>query len=61
VGRAREIQRPAEALVILGGGPIGVEMAQAFARLGSTVTLVQSGERICPGKMQTPPPSWRRR
>ena len=35
-------------LVILGGGPIGVEMAQAFARLGSKVTLVQSGERILP-------------
>ena len=37
-----------ERLVILGGGPIGVEMAQAFARLGSRVTLVQSGERILP-------------
>lgn len=35
-------------LVILGGGPIGVEMAQAFARLGSHVSLVQSGERILP-------------
>ena len=35
-------------LAILGGGPIGVEMAQAFARLGSRVTLVQAGERILP-------------
>jgi len=33
-------------LVILGGGPIGVEMAQAFARLGSEVTIVQSGARL---------------
>ena len=33
-------------LVILGGGPIGVEIAQAFARLGSQVTLVHRGERI---------------
>ena len=37
-----------ERLVILGGGPIGVEMAQAFARLGSRVALVQSGARILP-------------
>ncbi len=35
-------------LVILGGGPIGVEMAQAFARLGSQVSLIQAGERILP-------------
>ncbi|HKK91110.1 MAG TPA: FAD-dependent oxidoreductase, partial [Desulfobacteraceae bacterium] len=33
-------------LVVLGGGPIGCELAQAFSRLGSRVTLVQRGERI---------------
>jgi pyruvate/2-oxoglutarate dehydrogenase complex dihydrolipoamide dehydrogenase (E3) component len=28
-------------LIVIGGGPIGVEMAQAFRRLGSTVTIVE--------------------
>jgi pyruvate/2-oxoglutarate dehydrogenase complex dihydrolipoamide dehydrogenase (E3) component/uncharacterized membrane protein YdjX (TVP38/TMEM64 family) len=33
-------------LVVLGGGPIGIEMAQAFARLGSKVTVIQAAPRI---------------
>jgi pyruvate/2-oxoglutarate dehydrogenase complex dihydrolipoamide dehydrogenase (E3) component/uncharacterized membrane protein YdjX (TVP38/TMEM64 family) len=37
-----------ERLVVLGGGPIGCEMAQAFARLGSQVSQVERGPRILP-------------
>lgn len=35
-------------LIILGGGPIGVEMAQAFSRLGSKVVLLQHNVRLLP-------------
>jgi len=33
-------------MVVLGGGPIGCELAQAFARLGSQVTLVHNKSQI---------------
>ena len=35
-------------LLVLGGGPIGCELAQAFQRLGCQVTLVQRNERLLP-------------
>lgn len=33
-------------LVVIGAGPVGMEMSQAFARLGSAVTLVQRAPRL---------------
>ncbi|NOZ09634.1 MAG: mercuric reductase [Gammaproteobacteria bacterium] len=35
-------------LVVLGGGPIGLEMAQAFSRLGSKVTVVERLAQLLP-------------
>jgi len=35
-------------MLVAGGGPIGCELAQAFSRLGSKVTIVQRGDRLLP-------------
>ncbi|MFN3597082.1 MAG: dihydrolipoyl dehydrogenase family protein [Rubricoccaceae bacterium] len=40
-----QTERP-DRLVVLGGGPIGCEMAQAFRRLGSAVTVLDQAERL---------------
>jgi pyruvate/2-oxoglutarate dehydrogenase complex dihydrolipoamide dehydrogenase (E3) component len=45
---ATSAQEVPTSLVVLGGGVVGVEMAQAWARLGSDVTLVVSGARPLP-------------
>lgn len=37
-------------LVVIGGGPIGCEMAQSFARLGAKVTLVERSPRVLVGE-----------
>ena len=39
----REVPRR---LLVLGGGPVGVELAQAAARMGASVAIVEGGERL---------------
>ena len=43
-----QIRQLPRRLLVLGAGPIGCELAQAFARLGSQVTLVTHAPRILP-------------
>ena len=37
-------------LLVLGGGVVGVEMAQAFASLGASVTLIEAADRLIAGE-----------
>jgi mercuric reductase len=43
---ALELEEVPEALLVVGGGPVGVEFAQIFARFGSRVSLVNHGPQI---------------
>ena len=43
---ALELNEVPRHLIVLGGGYIGVELAQAYRRFGSRVTIVESGSRI---------------
>lgn len=41
-----EITELPQKLIVLGGGPIGCELAQSFARLGSQVTVIEMAHRL---------------
>lgn len=43
-----QIPRPPDSLVIIGGGPIACELAQALHRLGVEITLIERGDRLLP-------------
>ena len=42
------LEAPPRRLLVLGGGPIGCELAQALALLGAGVTLLEAGPRLLP-------------
>jgi pyruvate/2-oxoglutarate dehydrogenase complex dihydrolipoamide dehydrogenase (E3) component len=44
-----DLEAPPAHLAVLGGGAIGCELAFAFARLGSRVTIVEMADRVLPG------------
>jgi pyruvate/2-oxoglutarate dehydrogenase complex dihydrolipoamide dehydrogenase (E3) component len=45
---AIEVEQLPTSLVVLGGGAIGVELAQVFARFGVRVTVVEAADRLLP-------------
>lgn len=42
------LEKLPESMIVLGGGPIGVEMSQAFSRLGTFVSVVDMAPQILP-------------
>ena len=43
-----DLQRLPERLAVIGGGAVGLELAQAFQRLGSRVTVLELADRLLP-------------
>src|SRR5229473_5908982 len=43
-----QIKKLPQSLIVLGGGPIGLELGQSFARFGSEVTVVEMEQRLLP-------------
>ncbi len=43
-----ELNEKPESMIILGGGPIGCELGQAFSRLGVKITVVHNGDQLLP-------------
>ncbi len=43
---ATRTHRVPQSLVVMGGGPVGAELAQFFSRMGSQVTIVERGDHL---------------
>jgi pyruvate/2-oxoglutarate dehydrogenase complex dihydrolipoamide dehydrogenase (E3) component len=48
--QATTSKRVPESLVVLGGGPVGAEMAQAWHSLGADIVLIEAMERLLPNE-----------
>jgi pyruvate/2-oxoglutarate dehydrogenase complex dihydrolipoamide dehydrogenase (E3) component len=46
------LDRLPQSMIVLGAGPIGIEMSQAFSRLGTAVAVVANGPQILPKEDQ---------
>jgi pyruvate/2-oxoglutarate dehydrogenase complex dihydrolipoamide dehydrogenase (E3) component len=42
------LKKKPQNMIVLGGGPIGCELAQTFCRLGTQVTIIQRGDQLLP-------------
>jgi len=45
---ALQLSKPPDSMIVIGGGPLGLEFAQMFAHFGTTVTVVEAMDRILP-------------
>ena len=45
---AMELTRLPESMIVVGGGAVGLEQAQLFARLGTSVTVIEALDRLAP-------------
>jgi pyruvate/2-oxoglutarate dehydrogenase complex dihydrolipoamide dehydrogenase (E3) component len=43
-----ELRKKPETMIVIGGGPIGCELAQTFCRLGTQLTIIQRGDQLLP-------------
>ena len=47
---AVQVEQPPHSLIVIGGGAIGVEFAQVFARFGFEVTIVEAAPHLLPAE-----------